>query len=121
MSTITAENLLVEKILRQVKQLPRATQLKLAHLIEAAPSPPPKAPLDKRAPARPMPDDKRERAWIAKHKDEYAGQWVALDGDRLIAASTNQMDVHNAAKADGAYLPLIARVPHPDDLPFMGI
>ena len=31
---------------------------------------------------------KAERAmqWIAEHRNEYVGQWVALDGDRLLAA-----------------------------------
>jgi Family of unknown function (DUF5678) len=121
MSTITAENLLVEKILHQVKQLPRATQLKLAHLIETAPSPAPKAPLDKRVPAQPIPDDTRERAWVKAHKHEYAGQWVALDGDRLIAASPNRAEISAAVKADSAPLPLILRIPSPDDLPPIGI
>lgn len=121
MSTVTAENLLVEQILRQVKQLSRPAQLKLVQLIEAAPTPAPKAPLDKRVPAQPIPDDTRERAWVKAHKHEYAGQWVALDGDRLIAASPVQQEVWDAVKADGATLPLVLRIASPDDLPPIGI
>jgi hypothetical protein len=33
----------------------------------------------------PEPDPEPNRRWMAAHKNEYAGQWVAIDGDRLIA------------------------------------
>lgn len=80
-----------------------------------------KPPLDKRVPCEPMPDDIRERQWIKEHKHEYAGQWVALDGDRLIAASPIQQEVWDAVSADGATLPLVHRISSPDDLPYIGI
>lgn len=80
-----------------------------------------KPPLDKRVPCEPMPDDTRERQWIKEHKHEYAGQWVALDGDRLIAASPIQQEVWDAVSADGSTLPLVHRIPSPDDLPYIGI
>ena len=28
----------------------------------------------------------KEHRWIVEHAKEYAGQWVALDGDRLLAS-----------------------------------
>lgn len=31
-------------------------------------------------------DFSRENDWLEKNRDEYDGQWVALDGDKLIAA-----------------------------------
>src|SRR5581483_10589629 len=65
---------------------------------------------DKRAPAEPMKDRTREWQWIKEHKHEYAGQWVALDGDRLIAASPVQQEVWDAVKADYAKLPLVHRL-----------
>ena len=45
--------------------------------------------------------------WIADHALEYKGQWVALDGDRLIAHGANADEVFDAAEADGADLPLV--------------
>ncbi len=42
----------------------------------------------------PARDFSRERAWLAQHRVEYDGQWVALDGDKLVAALA-----HGAAQA----------------------
>lgn len=106
MSTMTAEN-----IFRLIEQLPLAERRKLEHLIEERPAErpqkPDKAPLDKRLPAEPMTDRTREMAWITEHRHEYAGQFVALDGDRLVAASPNRADLSAAIKADGGPIPLI--------------
>ncbi len=114
MSTITVEN-----ILRQIDQLPPVEQRRLAQLLEErcaeqAPQPA-KAPRDKRLPDRPAVDDSRERAWIKEHRHEYAGHWVALAGDRMIAASPNRLEISAAVKADSAELPLIYRIPAPDE------
>lgn len=106
MSVITVEN-----ILRQIDQLPPSEQSRLRTLLNGKPLPATaKPPRDKRLPDRPAVDDTRERAWIEAHRHEYAGQWVALDGDRLVAASPNQAEVWAAVKADGAKLPLVARI-----------
>jgi Family of unknown function (DUF5678) len=114
MSTITVEN-----ILRQIDQLPPVEQSRLARVLDerraGQSSRSAKAPRDKRLPDRPAVDDSRERAWIEEHRHEYAGQWVALDGDRLIAASPDRMAISAAIKADGAILPLIHRIPAPDE------
>jgi len=120
MSTITVEN-----ILQQIDQLPPFEQSRLAQLLEErrvewVPQPA-KAPRDKRLPDRQALDDTREREWIKKHRQEYAGQWVALDGDRLIAASPNRLEISAAVKADSAKLPLIYRIPAPDEPLPMGI
>lgn len=45
--------------------------------------------------------EKLEREWLAKHRSEYAGQWIALLGDRLISHSANASDVFSAARAAG--------------------
>ena|SRR6266545_842629 len=81
---------------------------------------PDQEPPDRRVPPIPMPDYKSALQWLADHAREYAGQWVALDGARLIAHGADHHKVFAAAKADGAYLPLIELVEDPDTPPFAG-
>lgn len=120
MSTLTAEN-----ILQLIEQLPALEQNRLKELMAEQPpqtSPvKPKAPRDKRVPCEPMPNRTLERQWVEDHKHEYAGQWVALDGDRLVAASLIQKEVFSAIDTSNPNPPLILRIPSPDDLPFIGV
>lgn len=57
--------------------------------------------------------------WLSQHRAEYGGQWVALDGDRLIAHGPDVKAVFALAKADGADLPLITYIEPADALPFI--
>jgi hypothetical protein len=118
MSTLTAES-----ILTLIEQLPSTERIRLNQLLarRRAESVEAKPPLDNRVQCEPMKDRTREMKWIEEHKHAYAGQWVALDGDRLIAASPVQQEVWDAVKADDAELPLVHRIPSPDDIPYIGI
>ena len=49
----------------------------------------------------PVRDRSREDAWLEKHRDEYDGQWVALDGDKLIAADTDGKEFARKARESG--------------------
>lgn len=118
MATITAESML-----QLIEQMPLTEQLKLKQLMaqRAEPQAQPAngasshaRKLDKRLPPKPMPDSTRERQWLAQHRREYANQWVALDGDRLIVAGQDHDTVWAAAEADGAHLPLITFIEDPD-------
>ncbi len=112
MSKITVEN-----ILSQIVQLPPSEQIRLRQLMDHQVEQKqklPKPPLDKRVPPKPVPDRTSELRWILKHAREYIGQWVALDGDRVIAHSPDAQEVFAAVDADGAYLPLIHFVEDPD-------
>ena len=39
--------------------------------------------------------------WLAEHRAEFAGQYVALDGDRLLAHGTDPQPVIAAVRASG--------------------
>ena len=121
--TPQTQEMTAEHILILIQKLPSAERTRLNQLLTEQTSEPakPKSPRDKHVPSQPMPDDTHEMEWVEQHKHEYSGQWVALDGDRLIAASPNRMEISAAVKADGAKLPLILRIPSPDDLPYIGI
>jgi ABC-type hemin transport system ATPase subunit len=58
--------------------------------------------------------------WIREHQAEYADQWVALDGDRVIAAGFDAKAVFAAAKAARVGRPLFVHMEPKDALPFGG-
>lgn len=58
----------------------------------------------------------QNRAWLKGHGQEYAGRWVALDGDRLITAGSSAREVYATLKAAGISGSMVLRVEHPDDL-----
>lgn len=45
--------------------------------------------------------------WINEHRDEHLGQWVCLDGDKLISHGTDALKVHAEAKAAGIKSPFM--------------
>lgn len=55
----------------------------------------------------PVRDFSATQKWLDEHRDEYDGQWVALDGDRLIAADSDGKKVAEKVRKlgiNGAYL-----------------
>jgi hypothetical protein len=116
----------VEAIFNDIEKLPASEQAKLFRMLatkarQLIPSSSATAPGEVERLPVPEPDPEPNRRWLAAHKSEYAGKWVALDGDRLIAAGETEKDVADAAKADGAYLPLIVYIPSPDEPVFVGV
>ena len=53
---------------------------------------------------------RRAKQWIAEHRAEYPGQWVALEGDRLISHGVDALEVHREAKAAGITAPFLERM-----------
>ena len=64
-------------------------------------------------------DGRAERDWLANESRHYTGEWVALDGNRLVAHGPKLAAVKAAAQAEGVSRPFFAGVPD-DDLPFGG-
>jgi prevent-host-death family protein len=70
-------------------------------------------PAKKRRTAVPNGDFGAELRWLEQHRKQYAGQWVAVDGARLLAHSRDARKVHEAARRLRGRLPLVAYVePH---------
>ncbi|MGH9938054.1 MAG: DUF5678 domain-containing protein [Blastocatellia bacterium] len=61
----------------------------------------------------------REMGWLSEHRREYIGQWVALDGDRLISHNEDLGKVYDEARAQGVQVPFTAFMEDPDQ-PSMG-
>jgi hypothetical protein len=62
----------------------------------------------------------RELRWIEEHRTEYAGQWVAVRGDRLLSSGPDGREVYRAAREAGDDRPFVTRVEPADELPFAG-
>jgi len=48
--------------------------------------------------------------WLEEHKEEYDGQWVVLDGDKLIAHGNDSKTVYDEARTKGYQSPFLERV-----------
>lgn len=57
--------------------------------------------------------------WIEENKEEYDGQWVVLDGDKLISHGFDGKKVYQEAKQKGIETPFLERV-KAQELPFGG-
>lgn len=53
----------------------------------------------------------RERDWLRRHARGYPGCWLALDGDRLVAADASVETVIQVAELEGVVDPLLHFVP----------
>ena len=64
-------------------------------------------------------DSRAELDWLANESRHFAGEWVALDGNRLLAHGPKLAAVKAAAQAEGVSQPFFASVPD-SDLPLGG-
>lgn len=99
----------VERILEEVKRLTAEELRELREALAREPSL-----------ARPYNTHEREHAWIERHRDEYLNEWVALDGDRLLAHGLDARSVYLSAREAGVRAPYLTRVEPRDELPFGG-
>lgn len=60
------------------------------------------------------------QAWLAAHCETYAGQYVALDGDRLVGTGKSYTEAAAAAKRAGASGAYIDYVHPPEGVGFIG-
>lgn len=65
-------------------------------------------------------DRRAEMRWLREHQREYAKQWVGLEGDQLIAASTDAKEVFAHMRAAGIDPPFVVYVEDPDAPPYAG-
>lgn len=64
-------------------------------------------------------DFSKEREWLKQHRTEYTGQWVVLDGDRLIGYGSDPRPIVAQARAEGVKIPFIHFI-RDESEPFMG-
>ncbi len=65
-------------------------------------------------------DLSREIQWLKEHRHEYIGQWVAIDGNRLVSHGATAREVYTAAREAGVKSPLVEYISPMEDMPFGG-
>ncbi|MGH9839526.1 MAG: DUF5678 domain-containing protein, partial [Blastocatellia bacterium] len=58
--------------------------------------------------------------WMEEHEAEFAGQYIALDGDRLIAHGVDPKEVFAALRAAHPPVPYFGYIPSADAPPTLG-
>ena len=58
--------------------------------------------------------------WLKAHREEYAGQYVALDGDRLAGSGATLREAHEQAQMQGVAQPFLVHVSSEQVAPFGG-
>ena len=107
-----------DDLMTEVIHLPIAEQQKLHAVLKSKLS---EAGSQQRHPRAPLiieqADFSGEMKWLSEHQREYAGQWVALKGDSLIACGASANEVYEASDAAGVDSPLVTRVDDPNAPP----
>lgn len=101
----------LEQILEDAKNLPPEEQRRLRAALNALGSNGDTQPAYR--------TNEQERAWIDAHRDEYLNQWVAVDGDHLVAHGPDAKKVYDEAREQGITAPYLERVSHKQEA-FMG-
>ena len=67
-------------------------------------------------------DETRERRleWLKSHREEYAGQYVALAGDVLVGHGPTIREAHEQAKQKGVENPFLVRLTSESEVLFAG-
>lgn len=111
----------IENILAQVKQLPAAERGKLiALLTDEAPTAPDIPPSRPVKPTMEVNERTLEYDWLAQHRHEYTGQWIALKGNQLVAHGYHAKEVFAKAREMGVEDAFVLLVEDPD-IPFVGV
>lgn len=62
----------------------------------------------------------RRLEWLKAHREEYGGQYVALDGERLLAVGPNYQAAREKARAAGKADAFVTYLPMPEEVAEMG-
>jgi hypothetical protein len=89
----------LEQIIDEARALSPAEKLKLRQALDHE--------LEQ---AAPLHSGAIESTWVERHRDKYLDQWVALEGDTLIAHGRNAREVYLAARNAGIAGPYIVHV-----------
>ena len=105
-----------DQIIKSIEQLPAAEQERVRRWLEAKGATNGEACSSQAGANR----SARSLRWLHENRERYSGQWVALDGDRLIASGSTAQEVYSKAKAEGVEIPFVELVTELESAPFTG-
>ena len=105
-----------DQIIKSIEQLPAAEQERIRRWLEGKGTTNGEGNGSQADPNR----SAKSLRWLDENREEYSGQWVALDGDRLIANGSTAKEVYSKAKAEGVEIPFVELVTEEESAPFTG-
>lgn len=106
-------NVTFENVLKVVQALPPQDQRRLRQWLDEQEQQ--QSSQSSNGETKPTSYREREMRWLAEHEAEYVGQWIALDGDRLLSQGTDPHAVRRAARATGVENPFVVFAEDPDE------
>ena len=99
----------VDQIIKSIAQLPAAEQERIRRWLEE------KGATNGEGQGSQAHANRSARSlrWLDENREKYSGQWVALDGDRLMASGPTAKEVYSKAKAEGVEIPFVELVTEP--------
>jgi Family of unknown function (DUF5678) len=64
-------------------------------------------------------DFSKEAEWLKQHRQTYIGQWIVLDGDRLVGHGKDPVPIVAQARAEGVRIPFVEFI-RDESEPFCG-
>jgi uncharacterized protein DUF5678 len=105
-----------DEIIKSIEQLPTPEQEKIRQCLEQK-----GATNGEDHGSHAYPDrSAKSLRWLHENRKNYPGQWVALDGDRLIASGPTAKEVYSKAKAKGVVIPFVELVTDQEPMPSSG-
>ena len=92
----------LQQILEEAMKLPPEERIRLRDALDRLESNGDSTP--------PYKTNEQERNWIDTHREQYLHQWVALDGDRLLAHGLDAKQVCDEAREQGITTPYLEQV-----------
>ena len=102
-----------DQIIKSIEQLPAPEQERIRRWLDEKGT-----PNGERNASQPHANrSTKSLRWLHENREKYAGQWVALDGERLIASGPTAKEVYSEAKAEGVEVPFVELVTDREPMP----
>lgn len=109
-------SLSLDQIIKSIEQLPAPEQERIRRWLDENGT-----PSGERNASQPHANrSAKSLRWLDENREKYSGQWVALDGDRLIASGPTAKEVYSKAKAEGVQIPFVELVTDREPVPSTG-